>query len=830
MANYIHVNSPSYTQRGNDRHAHNTKSENIHLFLKEHYPDVNRQGGVVYTGKAQLPKVDLSEDYAYAVFDGTVDCHLFGEHIFIGAWDTYLREEGPLDKKGRPTFLPQPRYERVDTVPVTIEVIGEAFTKEILHEEWNEVNRKWVQSTSLHTYNLTDDEGNATIQVPMAYLNLRFSAAAAESQDGTFAFCQPWSGVAVLDPDGGPEVTVTSNFYGMTRTWKESLLFKVVITRTLRPTSPYSYYGNNPSYYDLKSVHDPMPSMQRHLKKSILTDGKDAWWDRFFKINPDLANLAVDPDKGLAAIFKKKDIKANMERLAADDPTGFAFFQWLRDGRTKEKRCNNNLLVAMLNTVGTDFDKLKAALRDARNEAFTEDGIDGVSSYRASENWQADKSNSQDFWFGTRRRICLSLPGSKERNDDLAAKADWSKQKDLGKQADGLGVDEGKFPLLRKAIVEGKIPTAIFRQPNMSPVNMEFPIWEKSLARPGWDKVIYEITADAGRRGTYDRDVTPYLAFLFRIEKYLDRHAPGSNKKSWKAMPTYVESQWALEMDDDAGTGTIKRRSAFTPVADNDTLVITVPYVAVCVSGVRTQWCYSQYYHVFEEGMTDPESGGIVVNDYEEKLNGRDDYGLCYYTLTGTDTARGYPTLLIIFERLRSHVEIQPQAGTKKVPGLVGYGIQEKTRVHFHRVRPCRSKDGIITPACKLVEACYQFMAGNVPATDIAAQQGDLMFIQCTNDPIKAGAKVAAEVQEGRALEFESHKFLPLGENGFMRLYESEAKQPANRLGFLWAPNGLKVEHPEHENIPALAEGWWEIRRAKSWEANPKAIWSRTID
>jgi hypothetical protein len=226
----------------------------------------------------------------------------------------------------------------------------------------------------------------------------------------------------------------------------------------------------------------------------------------------------------------------------------------------------------------------------------------------------------------------------------------------------------------------------------------------------------------------------------------------------------------------------------------------------VCVSGARTQWCYSRFYHLFEEGFTDPESGGIVTKDYESKLNGRDDYGLMYYTLTGTDTARGYPTFLIIFERLDTG-----------------------TRVHFHRVRPQRVKDGKQTPACKLIEACYQYMAGNIPASDITNQQGDLIFIKHPNDPIKAGAKVK-DPQEGHSLEFESHRFESVLETEQLKLYESAAKTPANRLGFIHVPVMMRVAHPEHQHLEGLTEGWYEIRRCKSWESNPKAIWSRTID
>jgi hypothetical protein len=120
-------------------------------------------------------------------------------------------------------------------------------------------------------------------------------------------------------------------------------------------------------------------------------------------------------------------------------------------------------------------------------------------------------------------------------------------------------------------------------------------------------------------------------------------------------------------------------------------------------------------------------------------------------------------------------------------------------------------------------------MAGNIPASEITAQQGDLIFIRHPNDPIVAGAKVE-DSMKGHSLEFESHKFVSESANAVLDLYRNTAKTPANRLGFLWAPAGLKVNHPEHENIDHLDPGWWEVRRCKSWEANPKAIWSLTID
>jgi hypothetical protein len=330
------------------------------------------------------------------------------------------------------------------------------------------------------------------------------------------------------------------------------------------------------------------------------------------------------------------------------------------------------------------------------------------------------------------------------------------------------------------------------------------------LAQKGWDKIIFAIAANAASRTTYERDISPYLMFLFRICKYLDRHAPRPKGKVWKAMPKFVQSETELEMDEaDENTGTVKKRSALTPVADNDTGVVTVPYAALCVSGMRTQWCYAQHYYIFEEGFLDPESMGMVLRDLEPNLNGRDDYGLCYYTLTGTDTARGYPTFLVIFEK----------RSTMKSP-----------YVHFHRVRPCRTKDKVQTPACNLIEACYQYMAGNIPASDITAQQGDLIFLKCGNDPLAAKAKVEPDSQTSPVLVFESHSLQSLNPEVSLTLHRSAAKVPGNRLGFVWAPSGIRVGHPEHDDIENLPEGWYEIRRCKSWEANPKAIWSMTID
>lgn len=622
--------------------------------------------------------------------------------------------------------------------------------------------------------------------IPFVFLPVRITAPGAAPVNAEFCFHQPETGQATLDADG-PKVTVETNFLGITRKWTESLL-NYTSVEVLKD----SYWGGTHRHTQTVQ-HDGLEVLFRHVK-TLDPATADLWWARYFEVNTLFYAPVFAQTGGLTAALKRKTLKPVIEALQKNHPLDWTFFTWLQGEATSEKAKNNGLLTVFLLKMEGDSEGLLAALKAAR--AY-------VPNARAPRGYGYDTERHGPH-FESRRAACLSLPGASDKVAEAEAKADWTKRKGAAAQAEGLGIDPALFPKLFAAIEAGDIPTSVFHQPNKTPVNVEFPLWERALNREGWAKPIYEVAQDASRRSTYEKDITPWINFMFRIEKYLEKHTG----KPWKAIPKYVESQWELEMSDEEATGTTKRRSAFTPVADNDADTITVPYVAVAVSGIRTQWCYARHYYIFEEGFTDPESGGIVYKDFEEKLNGRDDYGLCYYDLIGTSTATGYPTFLIIFERLA-----------------------RGTRVHFHRVRPQRSKNGIKTPACQLIEACYQYMAGNIPAKEITAQQGDLIFIQHPNDPIAAGAKVKDAPQIAARISFESHSFEPHVGGEKVSLFESTAKTPGNRLGFLQVPaGGLSVKHPEHDHIGNLGEGWFEVRRSKSFEASPVGIWSLTID
>lgn len=722
---------------------------------------------------------------------------LYGNHLFLGpesefpwhVWQTMV------PNKGEPL--------------VKVEVRGAGHTKVVRREYtwWGPRNRdRWggysgygghrretveqddcylpgsnSNRGSLYEFNPQDPK-----RLPYVYLTLGITVPDGRTFQVEWRFRIPKVGKVTLGQHqcGTPYLDIEVDVHGFNHTFREDFR----LPRNDDGTVAYMADENTPA-----------ATLYRHLRGSAIVGGADALWAAYLRQHHDDSKTPTD---NIASVYKRKAIAPNLQRLETEEPLDWTFFRWLHNKDTVGGKRNNQLLSAFLQEVGDDYDKLLAGLRHAREVAPT-----------LTTAWHSYRPK-MDGGLPVKRALCETLPGVAEKIQEMEAAKDFRKAKGLGNQADGLGVTADKYPKLREAIENGDIPIGVFNQPGKDgqPVNREFPLWERALSQPGWAEVIFEIARDASGRSTYERDITPYLSFLFKLPKYLDKHT--ESWRPWSAMPKFVKSQWELEMDDDANeNGTQKRRSAFTPVADNETCTVTVPYVAVCVSGVRTQWCYSRHFYVFEEGFTDPESQGMVIRDLEPKLNGRDDYGLCYYTLTGTATARGYPTFLIIFEKRQN---LDPN--------------KTKAFVHFHRVRPCRSKNGVTTPACELVEACYQYMAGNIPASDITAQQGDLIFIRCNNDPIAAKAKVEPDAQTSPVLVFESHALQSLNPEVALTLHRSAAKTPQNRLGFVWAPTGLKVGHPEHDDIENLPEGWYEIRRCKSWEANPKAIWSLTID
>jgi hypothetical protein len=352
---------------------------------------------------------------------------------------------------------------------------------------------------------------------------------------------------------------------------------------------------------------------------------------------------------------------------------------------------------------------------------------------------------------------------------------------------DFVKIDEAAYPVTHKAVHGGDLPLGIFFRKSGDSYfmyNDNWALWERMLTLHR--DVAVDIAKEASKRTTFEKDIMSYFYFLLEA---LPNYLLQQTGEVWTTSPRLANS--ARELEPSTTEGTSKTRSALTPIADNDAKHVVVPYVSMVVSGARgSTYAYALDFNILTRGFT--HKGNVVMKDVEERLNGRDDYGLMFYTLTGSAQGQGYPTFLMIFERLEA-----------------------STRVHFHRTHPMRSKDGEYNPVHNWTVGCYKWMVGNVNYERILAQQGDLAFVAI--DALPAGEP---EMVNG----YDSHlftkpvKFVP---------YTKKDKQ--NVLGYVQLDETLELQHDEHLNrvVPA---GAYEIRQCRSWEANPKGVWSLRID
>ena len=353
---------------------------------------------------------------------------------------------------------------------------------------------------------------------------------------------------------------------------------------------------------------------------------------------------------------------------------------------------------------------------------------------------------------------------------------------------DFVDIDKEKYPLTYEAVHSGDVPLAtFFRKAGESyfVYNDNWELWEVMLK--DYRDITIKIASEASRRTTYEKDIMSYFYFtLYGLPEYLEKHTG----KKWKGIPKLVSSSNELEPPKEGDNGVAKSRSALTPIVDNEKCEIVVPYVSMQVSGYQTTYCYGLDFQVLQRGFS--FKGNAVTQSLEKALNGRDDYGLMFYTLTGSAQACGYPTFLIIFEHL-----------------------DDKTKVHFHRTHPFRSKNGDYNPVHSWITGCYKWMIGNVNFDRIKAQQGDLAFVSIDEFP-------EGEVTEVNS--YDSHCFAsPVKFTPYVK------KDKQNVLGYVKLDEDTTLRHAEHRHrtIPA---GAYEIRQCRSWEANPKGIWSLRID
>lgn len=362
----------------------------------------------------------------------------------------------------------------------------------------------------------------------------------------------------------------------------------------------------------------------------------------------------------------------------------------------------------------------------------------------------------------------------------------------LMQEMEFLNLDEESYPVTTSAIKDNKVPLGTFfrKSEQYFLLNDNFDLWEEMLKRH--EKEAVALANEVKGRTTYEKDLMSYFYFvLYTLPEYLEKHTG----KKWTCKPKMVNSANELEPPKEGDNGITRQRSALTPIVDNENCTVEVPYASLAIGGsYGTTYCYSHDYHVLSRGFS--FNGNTVMKDIEEKLNGKDDYGLMFYTLTGSAQGRGYPTFLIIFER-------RNQKGD--------------TKVHFHRTHPSRSKQGDYNPIHNWTKVCYNWMAGNINKKLIKAQQGDLFFVDCS--------ETATKLEFNHQVNsYDKHTF---DEAVAFAEYDKAAK--SNILGYVKLERDTMLSHTEHDDV-MIPAGMYAIHQCRSWEANPKGVWSLRID
>jgi hypothetical protein len=479
------------------------------------------------------------------------------------------------------------------------------------------------------------------------------------------------------------------------------------------------------------------------------------------------------PEKTPGISKSYANVEPYFERLKVEDPIGLTNILSLVDvsGKTVEKVKVSTVFNAMFAEVKT-YEELQAQLATLGQVRLN--------------SWSRRTEDCVTQMFGDdhpifRSQLKKAIMSTSNRAFSLVLK-----------EAESLDFDRDKYPILAKAIDNGDIPIGVFfrKSKQYFIFNDRWDLWEEMLKNHKAE--VMEIAKDASSRSTYEKDLMSYFYFVIHgLPDYLKKHTG----KKWKCVPKFVKSANELEPPKEDENGVARKRSALTPVVDQEKRIVTVPYVAMSIAGATTTYTYAHDYHVLREGFS--FLGNVVIDEVEKKLNGRDDYGLMFYTLTGSPVGRGYPTFLIIFERR---------------------GQAKDTRVHFHRVHPSRSKDGDANAIHNWIRTGYGWMAGNVNKELIVAQQGDLSFV---NLPPKMED---GEQFENLVDECDHHCFAHS-----VPFRPSTRKDDKDLLGWVDLKEETILSHNEHDDV-LIPAGIYMIRQARSWEANPKGIWTLRID
>lgn len=202
----------------------------------------------------------------------------------------------------------------------------------------------------------------------------------------------------------------------------------------------------------------------------------------------------------------------------------------------------------------------------------------------------------------------------------------------IQQEAENLTIDKKKHKRTWAEIEAGNIALGTFfrKSEQYFLLNDNWDLWEEMIKR-GFREQAIELANEVKSPTTYEKDLMSYFYFVLHgLPEFLKKHTG----HKWTCIPKLVNTADELDPPKEEG-GVARKRSALTPTVDNENHTVTVPYASLAIyGGFGTTYCYSHDYHVLTRGFS--FNGYAVTKDLEEKLNGRDDYGLMFYTLTGS--------------------------------------------------------------------------------------------------------------------------------------------------------------------------------------------------
>lgn len=198
------------------------------------------------------------------------------------------------------------------------------------------------------------------------------------------------------------------------------------------------------------------------------------------------------------------------------------------------------------------------------------------------------KAKNYHFYENYLNEISAEFPNIRELRKDKLKKNQTKAFNKVMEDVDFIDINAEKYPITFDKIQTGEIPLGTFFRKQLESYflyNDNWELWERFIQRFPEESV--ELAKEVSKRTTYEKDIMSYMYFVLDgLPQYLEKYTG----KKWTCEPKLVTSANELEPPKIGDNGVTKKRSALTPIVDNEKCHIIVPYVSMSVGGARTQY------------------------------------------------------------------------------------------------------------------------------------------------------------------------------------------------------------------------------------------------